>query len=130
MFNTVGEWCTDDEQIANTAVEYFQDLFTSSQPEDGEIGRVLEAMDQRVIDDMNTTLLEPYISDEVRRALFQMHPSKAPGPNGMSPFFFQKFWSIVGHDVTSAILSALNSGRLLHKMNYTHIVLVPKKNDS
>ena len=111
-------------------MEYFQDLFTSSQPKDEEIGPVLEAVDQRVIDDMNSTLMEPYTGDEVRRALYQMHLSKASGPDGMSPFFFQKFWSIVGHDVTSAILSALNLGRFLHKMNYTHIALVPiKKND-
>ena len=78
---------------------------------------------------MNSTLMEPYTGGEVRRALFQMHPSKALGPDGMSSFFFQKFWSIVGHDVTSVILFALNSGRFLHKMNYTHIALVPKKND-
>ena len=129
LFNKIGEWCSDEEQIADTAVEYFQDLFTSSQPEDEEIGLVLEVVDQQVTDDINSTLMEPYTGDEVRRALFQMHPSKAPGPDGMSPFFFQKFWSIVRHDVTSAILSALNSGRFLHKMNYTHIALVPQKND-
>ena len=91
MFNKTGEWCTDDEQIVDTAVEYFQDLFTSSQPEDEEIGPVLEAVDQRGTDDMNNTLMEPYIGDEVRRALFQMHPSKALGLDGMSPLFFQKF---------------------------------------
>ena len=91
LFNKIGEWCSDEEQIADTAVEYFQDLFTSSQPEDEEIGLVLEAVDQQVTDDINSTLMEPYTGDEVRRALFQMHPSKALGPDGMSPFFFQKF---------------------------------------
>ena len=55
----------DDEQIADTAVEYFQDLFTSHQPEDGKIGLVLEVVDQRVTDEMNGALLEPYTSDEV-----------------------------------------------------------------
>ena len=61
--------------------------------------------------------------------LFQMHPSKSFEPNGMSPFFFQKYWSILGPDVTLAILLVLNSRHILHKMNYTHIGLIPKKND-
>ena len=65
----------------------------------------------------------------MRVALFSMHPSKAPGPDGMSPFFFQKYWHIVGPDVTSAVLSVLHYGRSLKKMNFTHIVLIPKKND-
>ena len=46
----------------------------------------------------------------------------------MYPFFFQIFWYIVGNDVTDAVLSIMNSGHMLHKMNYTHIVLIPKKN--
>ena len=76
---------------------------------------------------MNGRLTQRYSPDEVRIALFQMHPSKAPGPNGMSPFFFQKYWYIVGHDVTKAILSILHSGHMLKKMNHTHIVQIPKK---
>ena len=58
-----------------------------------------------------------------------MHPSKSPGPDGMSPFFFQNFLHIVRPDVTLAVLSVLHSGRYLKKMNFTHIVLIPKKND-
>ena len=58
-----------------------------------------------------------------------MHPSKSPKPDGMSPFFFQKYWQIVGNDVTNAIISVLHSGHFLHKMNYTHIVLIPKINE-
>ena len=58
-----------------------------------------------------------------------MHPSKSPGLDGMSPFFFQKYWNIVGNDVTEVVLSVLNSGHFLQKMNYTHIVLIPKINE-
>ena len=49
--------------------------------------------------------------------------------NCMSPFFFQKYWHIVDDDVTKTVLSILTSGHFLHKMNHTHIVLIPKKND-
>ena len=45
----------------------------------------------------------------------------------MSPLFFQKYWQIVGRDVTIAVLSVLQSGHFLYKMNYTHIVLIQKK---
>ena len=58
-----------------------------------------------------------------------MHSSKSPGLDGMSPSFFQKFWHIVGHDVTTIVLSVLNFGHVLRKMNHTHIVLILKKND-
>ena len=78
---------------------------------------------------MNDNLTQRYTMEEVRYALFQMHPSKSPGPDGMSPFFFQKYWHIVGTDVTNVVLSVLHSGHVLRKMIHTHIVLIPKKKD-
>ena len=75
---------------------------------------------------MNDDLIQPFTHVEVQQALFQMHPSKAPGPDGMSALFFQKFWDIVGADVSHAILDFLNFGRMLGNVNFTHIVLIPK----
>ena len=91
--------------------------------------RVIESVDHAVTEEMAQALVHPYTEEEVRNALFQIHPSKSLGPDGMSPFFFQKFWHIVGNDVTAAVLSFLHSGRYLRKMNFTHIVLIPQKND-
>ncbi|KAL0415513.1 UNVERIFIED_CONTAM: hypothetical protein Slati_3383200 [Sesamum latifolium] len=76
--------------------------------------------------EMNQSLAEPFTEAEVKRALFGMYPLKSPGPNGMPPLFFQKFWSIVGNDVCLAVLRILNDHVLLHKFNYTHIVLIHK----
>ena len=55
-----------------------------------------------------------------------MGPAKAPRPDGMNALFYQKFWRIVGDDVTSVVLDFLNSSTMLPEINYTHIVLIPK----
>lgn len=55
-----------------------------------------------------------------------MVPLKALGPDGMPPLFYQHFWSTVDKDVTSSILSWLNSGTLPHPINHTFITLILK----
>ncbi|KAG7994437.1 hypothetical protein I3843_01G057400 [Carya illinoinensis] len=62
---------------------------------------------------MNVDLTTEFQADEVKAALFQMDPMKAPSPNGMSPIFFQKYWHVVGDSVISAVLQALSSGSLV-----------------
>lgn len=56
-----------------------------------------------------------------------MHPTKASGPDDMAPIFFQKVWSIIGEDIISAALNALNLGMFLDALNHTFISLISKK---
>ena len=44
----------------------------------------------------------------------------------MNALFYQKFWYIVGDDVSVVVLDFLNNGTTLPGINYTHIVLIPK----
>jgi hypothetical protein len=112
-------------QVEDIAVNYFRNMFATSYPT--RIAETLTAVEKVVSEESNQRLLQPYTSEEVRVALFQMHPSKAPGSDGMSSFFFQKYWHIVGDSVSTAVLSVLNSGKLLRKTNLTYISLIPKK---
>ena len=122
-----GVWRSGEENIAGVAERYYTNLFSTSNL--NTIDDMLESVEAVITEDMNQSLLLPFNGDEVCKVLFQMHPSKSPGPNGMSLFFFQKFWHIVGDDVTEAILSMLNSGHFLRKMDFTHILLIPKKKE-
>lgn len=56
-----------------------------------------------------------------------MHPDKSPGPNGMSPGFFQRFWDVVGGDVVNYYKQFFETGRLAANANNTYVVLIPKK---
>ncbi|CAM9000705.1 unnamed protein product [Rhodiola kirilowii] len=75
---------------------------------------------------MNERLVAPFTDGEVKRALFQMHPIKAPGVDGFTALFFQSNWKTVGKDVTREVLEVLNNGRLDGRLNETLVVLIPK----
>lgn len=52
---------------------------------------------------MNANLTRPVEDQEIRKSLFPMHPHKAPGPDGMSPFFFQTYCNVIGTDMCHAV---------------------------
>ncbi|XP_041027066.1 uncharacterized protein LOC121267284 [Juglans microcarpa x Juglans regia] len=56
-----------------------------------------------------------------------MHPLKAPGPDGMAPLIYQKFWPEVDGLVIAVVLTALNTGEFPTTLNHTYITLIPKK---
>ncbi|XP_074266286.1 uncharacterized protein LOC141588759 [Silene latifolia] len=96
------------EAIKAASVRYFSSLFTSSKPTDFE--ELLVGVQGRVTTGMNETFSAAYRGDEVLEALNQMHPLKAPGPDGMNALFYQTYWHIVGPSVTRMVLGILNGG--------------------
>ena len=63
----------------------------------------------RVTSEMNQSHMKEFTKEEVEETLKQMHPTKASGPYGMFAIFFQKYWNIVGNDVSCMVLNVLNS---------------------
>lgn len=114
----------EHDDIEKAFHDYYSELFTSSCPV--EFDEILDAVQPRVTHAMNTSLTREFHVGEVHKALKQMYPLKAPGPNGMPPLFFQNFWPIMGSLVTKTVLDFLNYGITPPKFNETHIVLVPK----
>jgi hypothetical protein len=74
----------------------------------------------------NETFEKPYTAEEVRYALFQMAPSKAPGVDDFTVGFFQQHWMLLGDDLVRAILGFLNGGEFPLGLNDTAITLIPK----
>ncbi|XP_057425675.1 uncharacterized protein LOC130719041 [Lotus japonicus] len=91
--------------IARVLQKYFEDIFTSSNP--SGVDEVATLVGGRVTEAHRRILSTPFTRDEVEEALFQMHPIKAPGLDGFPALFYQKFWNIVGDDVTDFCLQVL-----------------------
>ncbi|KAL0462374.1 UNVERIFIED_CONTAM: hypothetical protein Slati_0125000 [Sesamum latifolium] len=96
--------------IQSLIQDYFRRIFTSTTPNPGVIDEYLTCLTSKVSAAANAELIRPHTADKVQRVLNQMHPLKSPGPSGMSPCFFQKFWNIVRRDTTSCVLNILNKG--------------------
>ena len=115
----------EEEEIAEVFVQHFDDLFRAN--EDVDTKPVIDSVKSIVPLHMAAMLTEPYVKEEVQEALKHMHPTKAPGPDGMCALFYQKFWSIVGKDVEQTVLGILNHNGDVTTLNHTHIALIPKK---
>ena len=82
-----------------------------------------------MIDEVNESLTREFTSEEVVATLKQIHPKKAPGPDGMSAVFFQKYRSIVSNNVIDMALNFFNHNIPIPKLNKTNISLILKINN-
>ncbi|KAI5335391.1 hypothetical protein L3X38_025524 [Prunus dulcis] len=87
---------------------------------------ILEAVQLVVTREMNARLLLHFRRKELEKALGQMFPTKSPGMDGMPALFYQKYWRVVGDDVTDLCLNILNGRDSVQTINHTLLTLIPK----
>ncbi|XP_062100654.1 uncharacterized protein LOC133806581 [Humulus lupulus] len=117
------------DNLVGVFQDYFQSIFESGSPTYADMDPVLNAIVPKVTSRMNDQLTRPYTGEDVRKALFQMNPSKSPGKDGMSAGFYQKYWDTVGPEVSSICLHFLNEGGHIKGINSTLITLIQKIDD-
>lgn len=114
-----------ENELGEEITNYFGNLFTTSSPNDRE--KTMVGMRRSITDAMNAELTMLVDEKEITKAIFSMNPHKAPGPNGITPFFFfQKYWSIIKNDVCMAIIAFFESECMLSALYHTLITLIPK----
>ncbi len=87
-----GVWHSAAMAINTIAVDYFHNLFTSSNLD--SIDELVQSVDAVVMQDMNDSLMQPFSFEEIRRALFQISPSKALGSDGMTALSFKNIGTL------------------------------------
>ncbi|KAH6770546.1 hypothetical protein C2S52_015349 [Perilla frutescens var. hirtella] len=97
-----GAIITLESQMEEAFRSYFKELFTSGA--DLDMHEALDAVETIVTPEMNSMLRTPFTKEEISIALSQMHPSKAPGPDGMSALFFKNSWHFSQSVVYSCLL--------------------------
>lgn len=75
-------------------VLYYSKLFKSSNP--SNIQETYEVVKDKPSGDQKVWCIGEFTEKEIDDALFQMHPLKALGSDGLPTYFFQKYWHVVG----------------------------------
>ena len=86
--NDQGIWLKEMDEIEEEICSHFQKLFTSSSPTPSQIQAALQGMTVKVTSEMNVQLEKPFTAEDVEKALANMCPTKAPGPDGLPAAFF------------------------------------------
>ena len=118
-------WITEDTSVEKVAVDYFEEFFTTTSPT--EFDDFLTEVTPGITPQMNQRLLRVATENEVREALFMMHPEKASGPDGMTAFFFQRSWHIIKKDLVDMVNNFLVTGILDPRLNITNICMIPRR---
>jgi molybdopterin converting factor small subunit len=123
-----GSRCDTDAGMREMARAFYANLFSSEGSSNLE--RILDHIDVCVSTEMNSKLTATVSEKEVHEALFQMGPTKSPGPDGLPALFFQRHWAVLNSEVVTAVREFLAGKSCPLDFNDTILVLVliPKVN--
>ncbi|XP_071680193.1 uncharacterized protein [Lolium perenne] len=119
-----GSRCDDQEEIKRMVQQFYGELFTSEPTV--SMDAVLDSIPSKVSTEMNADLTKEYTNEEIKSALFQMGPTKAPGPDGFPALFYQTHWKFLEAELCQAIRSFLHGGSLPDGFCDSVIVMIPK----
>ena len=105
LFSETGERIDSQAGIQNLCVDYFSDLLGSPVPQPMFIHSDLDMLfDFKCSTDQASGFEKDFTAEDIREAFFSLPKNKSGGPDGYSAEFFTSSWSIIGPEVTEAIM--------------------------
>ena len=117
----------DTEGILKIAVDYYKHLFGFSDKLNIDLADDFWDANDMVSADQNAFLEADFTEAEVKAAVFGSYAEGAPGPDGLSFLFYQKFWELIKQDLL-AMFNDWNKVDLdLFRLNFSLLTLIPKE---
>lgn len=114
------------DHIKKAAFSHFQDLYREDK-DPNQYPDLLDIIPIVLSQRMKEKLEAKVTKDEVKKALFDMDPDKAPGPDGFSARFLQACWQIVEKDLLKMVQKSQNTQRIGDSTNSAFLALLPKE---
>jgi hypothetical protein len=87
-----GNLLNEQDDMINHAVEFYKTLFGKEMRDNIRIDEDFLGGEKKVTSEENGMLEAPFSEEEIKKAIDDSYAEGAPGPDGFSFLFYQKFW--------------------------------------
>lgn len=120
---------SDTKSILGIDVDYYRSLFNAEPHPDISLQYDFWAEEEKVSLEENLSLTQPISEDEIKHVVFNSYAEGAPGPDGFSLLFYQKFWNTIKMDLKAMFDCFFHNDLDLYRLNFSMITLIPKEAD-
>ncbi|KAE8681890.1 hypothetical protein F3Y22_tig00111298pilonHSYRG00016 [Hibiscus syriacus] len=118
------------ESLLTLSVVLKTELENIMEHEESFWGYSIRNKSPKLSDSAKNGFLFPVINDEIRRALFDMGASKAPGVDGSNAWFYQANWNIIGDALCQSISGGFGFTEVDDLGKYLGVPLLHSRVDS
>ena len=129
----------DEDKILSTQVEleehilhFYKQLYTADDHvENNQAARedCFRYVKITVTTEHISELLKPVTVEEVKEAMNQLPPGKAPGIDSIPAEFYQELWDDIGEDIFNFVSESIDQACINEDLNVSKIALLPKTED-
>ncbi|KAL2926680.1 LINE-1 retrotransposable element ORF2 protein, partial [Bienertia sinuspersici] len=123
-----GEVNSDPDSINKAFEEFYTDLLGIANSSRVSIKQEIVNLGACINEEQASSLTRDFTNTEIKKALFSIPGSKAPGPDGFNSTFYKEALPYVSDEVCNAIKDFFTHGKMLKQINCTKLALIPKIN--
>ena len=115
------------KDMLGVAADFYKSLFVAEDRSNMSLGPNFWDPIDLVTSEENDTLQKPFSIDEIKEAVFGSYAGGAPGPDGFSFLFYQRFWDLIKFDLMALVRDFEKGDLNVSRLNYAIITLIPKE---
>jgi len=120
----------DQKGMMKVAVDFYKELFAKEENSGVRLGSSFWEDVDKVTPEENSSLIAPFTEAEIKEAVFSCYAEGAPGPDGLSFLFYQKFWNLIKADLIDMFNDFFKGDLDLSRLNFSLVTLIPKVGDA
>lgn len=131
LYNKNGNILTNQTEILQREMEFYENLYKSKNPDKTAIDNYIRQIEAQTLNHVEVQLCEGLLTEkECYDAITSMKQNKSPGSDGLTIEFYQTFWPAIHSLLISSLNSAYELGKLSNSQRKSVLSLMFKKGDS